>query len=291
MVGGAAGYKDLTADAGIPDRPDDLPAWLAATVLNPSHVLFREDDYLLREDPRVTDEATYYSLLGAVADGRTAPTKIAEALARTSNDISHHLRVMTTAGFVVRHEDLLADRRPLYRVADLIVRFHHLINRRHRARLEDRHALEVWADAEATYRSGIVGPHFESICRLWTDRYASESTLGEPAGPSASVQVNDRRRHQSFELDVVALRRGPRARRTKTIQLIGEAKAHQLDLDALERLDHLGDLLAGRSGVTQSPTAKRLLFSARGFTPELAAAGRTRPDVELVDLDRLYEGN
>ncbi len=291
VVGGAAGYKDLTADAGIPDRPDDLPAWLAATVLNPSHVLFREDDYLLREDPRVTDEATYYSLLGAVADGRTTPTKIAEALARTSNDISHHLRVMTTAGFVVRHEDLLADRRPLYRVADPIVRFHHLINRRHRARLEDRRALEVWADAEATYRSGIVGPHFESICRLWTNRYASESTLGEPAGPSASVQVNDRRRRQSYDLDVVALRRGPRAGRTKTIQLIGEAKAHQLDVDALERLDHLGDLLAGRTGVTQSPTAKRLLFSARGFTPDLAAAAHTRPDVELVDLDRLYEGD
>ena len=77
-------------------------------MLNPSHVMFREDEYLLREDPRVTDEATYYSLLQAVADGHSTPTKIAGALARTSNDISHHLQVMTTAGFVLRHEDLLA---------------------------------------------------------------------------------------------------------------------------------------------------------------------------------------
>ena len=291
VVGGAAGYKDLTADAGIPDSPDELPAWLAATVLNPSHVLFREDEYLLREDPRVTDEATYYSLLQAIADGRHTPTKIAEALARTSNDISHHLGVMTTAGFIVRHEDLLADRRPLYRVADPIVRFHHLINRRHRARLEDRRALEVWADAEATYRSQIVGPHFESMCRLWTDRYASEATLGGPAGPSASVQVNDRRARQSFELDVVALRRGTSTGATNTFQLIGEAKTYQLDVDALERLDRLSDRLASRSGVTASPTAKRLLFSARGFTPELAAAAHGRADVELVDLDRLYEGD
>ena len=37
-------------------------------MLNPSHVLFREDEYLLREDPRVTDEAAYYSLLQAVVD-------------------------------------------------------------------------------------------------------------------------------------------------------------------------------------------------------------------------------
>ena len=51
VVGGAAGYKDLTADVGVPSRGGDLSEWLAATVLNPSHVLFREDDYLLREDP------------------------------------------------------------------------------------------------------------------------------------------------------------------------------------------------------------------------------------------------
>ncbi len=291
VMGGAAGYKDLTADVGAPDRPEELPEWLAATVLNPSHVLFREDDYLLREDPRVTDEATYYSLLQAVADGRTSPAKIAEALGRTSNDISHHLGVMTTAGFVIRHEDLLADRRPVYRVADPIVRFHHLINRRHRARLEDRQALEAWADAEATYRSQIVGPHFESMCRLWVDRYASEETLGGPADRSASVQVNDRRHRQNFELDVVALRSSSQEGKTKIIQLVGEAKAYQLGTDALARLDHLTVLLAGRSGVTLSPTAKRLLFSAQGFTPELTAAGQTRTDLELVDLHRLYESD
>ena len=290
VMGGAAGYKDLTADAGVPTRREGLPEWLAATVLNPSHALFREDDYLLREDPRVTDEATYCSLLQAVADGRTSPAKIADALGRTSNEISHQLGVTTTAGFVVRHEDLLADRRPVYRVADPIVRFHHLINRRHRARLEDRHALDVWAEAEATYRSQIVGPHFESMCRLWADRYAAEETLGGPAGTSASVQVNDRRRRQAFELDVVALGQGKQVGKTKTVQLVGEAKAYRLDVDALTRLDHLADLLAGRSGVTLSPTSKRLLFSAEGFTPELDDAANARPDVELVDLHRLYAG-
>ena len=108
---------------------------------------------------------------------------------------------------------------------------------------------------------------------------------------SASVQVNDRRRRQAFQLDVVSLQLPDRASATKTVQLIGEAKAHRLDIDALERLDHLGDLLAGRPGVTLSPTAKRLLFSAEGFSPDLAAAARNRPDVELVDLERLYHGN
>ncbi len=291
VMGGAAGYKALTVDAGVLDNVADLPEWLAATVLNPSHVLFREDDYLLREDPRVTDEAVYYSLLHAVADGRTSPAKIAEALGRTANDISHHLGVMSTAGFVVRQEDLLVARRPVYRVADPIVRFHHLINRRHRARLEDRRAFEVWADAEASYRSRIVGPHFESLSRVWIDRYASEDTLGGLAESAASVQVNDRQQRQSFELDVVALQGGQSRGKTKVIQVLGEAKVYQLGIEVLARLDQIADLLAGRSGVALSPTAKRFLFSAQGFTSELVAAAKNRADVELVSLARLYEGD
>ena len=43
IEGAAAGYKDLTATAGIPSRLEDLAGWVAATVLNPSHALFRED--------------------------------------------------------------------------------------------------------------------------------------------------------------------------------------------------------------------------------------------------------
>ena len=74
IVGGAAGYKDLTASVAPPTCPEDLARWLAATVLNPSHALFREDEYLLREDPRITAEAPYYSLLQAIAEG--APPRV-----------------------------------------------------------------------------------------------------------------------------------------------------------------------------------------------------------------------
>ena len=291
VVGGAAGYKDLTADAGVPTRLDEVSEWLSATVLNPSHALFREDDYLLREDPRVTDEAVYYSLLSAIADGRTAPKRIAEALGRTSTEIGHHMNVMTTAGFVTRQDDLLRARRPTYRVADPIVRFHHLINRRHRARLEDRMAPQVWSEATATYRSGIVGPHFEAICRRWTDRYASAETLGGETERAASLQVDDRRSRQSFQLDVVARQAGIRSDGTRSIQLLGEAKARRLGTEDLARLDRLAGLLAQRDDATLAPNTKRLLFSLEGFGGDLASAAATRSDVELVDLPRLYEGD
>ena len=286
VVGGAAGYKDLTAGIGVPVRLDDLPQWLAAAVLNPSHALFREDEYLLREDPRVTAEAPYYSLLQAVADGRSSPTQMAAAVGRERSDILYHLGVMTSAGFVTRSDDLLTARRPVYRVADPIVRFHHLIGRRYRGRLEDRRALEVWAAASGSYQAKVVGPHFESLCRRWVDRYADVETLGGPVGEAATVQVHDRDQRQSFELDVVALAQAA----STVVQVLGEAKAARLGDADLARLDRIAGLLADRSGVSLATEAKRMLFSLTGFTPELTAAAQSRPDVELVDLNRLYEG-
>jgi hypothetical protein len=34
-----------------------------------------------------------------------------------------------------------------------------------------------------------------------------------------------------------------------------------------------------------------MLFARRGFTPELAAEASSRPDAELIDLQRLYHGS
>ena len=294
IVGGAAGYKDLTAAVEVPFRLEDLAGWLAATVLNPSHALFREDEYLLREDPRVTVEAPYYSLLQAIAAGRASQSRIAEAVGRAPGDIVYHLEVMISAGFVTRADDLVTARRPTYRLTDPIVRFHQLITRRRQAMLEDRRAHEVWAGATDTYRSNILGPHFESVCRHWVDRYAAAETLGGPVGPARRAQVNDRDRRRSFELDVAAAALGAdgeRSGRDTVVQVLGEAKSARLGMADLARLDRIARLLAERRGVSLAANAKRLLFSLHGFTPELLAAAETRPDAELVGLDRLYGGD
>jgi len=61
-----------------------------------------------------------------------------------------------------------------------------------------------------------------------------------------------------------------------------------MDARELRRLEHLRGLLpAARVG--QPP--KLLLFCLSGFSPELAAEAAGRPDVELIDLERLYEGS
>lgn len=293
IVGGAAGYRDLTAAAGTPQQPDELGEWLAATLLNPSHALFREDEYLLREDPRVTVEAPYYSLLAAISAGRASQGRIAEAVGRAPGDIVHHLNVMTTAGFIVRSDDLLTRRRPAYRIADPIVRFHHMVTRRRRALLEDRRAHEAWADAADTYRSNVIGPHLEVLCRRWVRRYAGQATLGGPIGATGRAQVHDRARRTSFELDVIAARPDSAADSTQrhtVIGVLGESKARQMDDNDLARLDRIAELLNQRQHVTVPADAKRLLFSPQGFNPNLTSTANQRPEVELIGLDRLYNG-
>jgi uncharacterized protein len=72
---------------------------------------------------------------------------------------------------------------------------------------------------------------------------------------------------------------------------IGEAKgtADQVGRGQLERLEHVRSLLPERA--REQP--RMLLFSRAGFTAELTTTTTTaarRPDVELVDLHRLYFG-
>ena len=293
VLGGAAGYKDLTTSVPVPTGSDEFVGWLSSTVLNPSHALFREDEYLLREDPRITAEAPYYSLLGAIAAGRTSQGRIAATVGRAPGDIVHHLKVMTTAGFLVRDHDLLTRRRPSYRIADPIVRFIHLVTRRHMALLEDRRAGVAWARAASTYRSNVVGPHFEWICRRWVDLYASSETLGGPSGRARRLQINHRDRRRAFELDIAVPCDQPwigPSRGLVPIQAIGEAKTTRVNPRDLQRLDRINRLLDENERVSAAPRTKLLLFSLQGFSTELAEIARRRPDVELVGLERLYDG-
>lgn len=73
------------------------------------------------------------------------------------------------------------------------------------------------------------------------------------------------------------------------IAAIGEAKGTTtaMDVPHLERLEHLRSLLPSAK-VARLPTL--LLFARSGFTAELGCVAGTRPDVELIDPTRMYNG-
>jgi DNA-binding transcriptional ArsR family regulator len=142
---------------------------LAAGPLDPASALFRETDYLLAEEPTITDRALYHSVLAAIADGHHTQSGIAAALGRSQVAVQHPLRALEEVGFIIRTEDQLRARRPIYSIADPIVRFHHVVTRRDIARFEDRRTALAWADAQPRFSTHVLGPHLEQLAREFSD--------------------------------------------------------------------------------------------------------------------------
>lgn len=290
VVGGTPGYRDLLP-AQVPARAGAFFDWLAAGVLNPSHALFSESEYLLTEDPSISDRALYQSVLGAITRGAHTQREIGSRLGRTDQAMQHPLVVLERAGFIRRDADVLLGRRPLIRLDDPMLRFHHAIMRPDLARFEERRTHEAWGAAQARFEAQVLGPHFEELARTWTARFASAATLGGAPQRVGFTQVNDPVGRDRFELDVVAVSGERRPDESRPVLLaMGEAKggAGRRGLADLARLDRLRALLSARA-VTDS--ARLLLFARGGFDRDLVAAARERTDVELVDLDRLYSGS
>jgi len=291
VVGGTPGYRDLL-EIGSPTSVADFGAWLARGVLNPSHAMFREADYLLAEEPSLTDRAIYQSALAAIAAGRTTSGAVAGALGRPETSVTHIIDGLERARFIERADDVLRSRRPALRITDAMLRFQHAVIRPDLHRFESRQTLSAWSDAGAHFESGVAGPAFEAIARAWTARYASTDTLGGTAARVGSTVVNDSAGRSRVEIDVVALdsRSDDDGRATPALLLIGQAMSgpDPRGMADLHRLERARELLAGRARVERTRLA---IFAAGGFSADLQAEATRRSDVVLVDLERLYAGD
>ena len=291
ILGGTAGYRDLLG--GPPRSARSLERWLGAGVMNPAHALFREAEYVLTEDPRVTDRGLYHAILDAIARGERTPTRVAGRVGRPESALRHPIGLLEQAGIVHRSDDVLKQRNPLLSVADPIVRFAHVIMRPRLAELEERRAAAVWRASDTAFRSQILGPHFEELARTWTARHASPDTTGGPVGEVGTATIPDAAARATIEIDVVALAAGERKQHAgAVVRLVGEAKSSDRPRTSrdLARLETARALI-GRSGRGDVSETKLALFGRGGFEPDLKREAARRGDVELVDLERLYEGS
>ena len=286
ITGGTPGYRELF-DGQVPVGRDGLRTWLTATALNPAHAMFHEAEYLLTEDPAMTDRALYQSVLAAIAGGRSTRSAVAAALGRDDSSLRHPLMLLERAAFIRRDEDLLRQKRPLLRIADPYLRFHHAVVRPDLARFEARALDQAWPRAQERLASNVFGPHFEQLAREWTQTFASVRTLGGAPGRVGFAQLNDRARRSTLEVDVLALDdTGDHPR----VLAMGEAKGGTTarTMRDVSDLDHARVLLGGAA---DTAGARLLLFSRSGFDAEVRRAAAARTDLELIDLERLYGGD
>jgi hypothetical protein len=226
----------------------------------------------------------YYAILAAVASGEGTPAKIAAKLQRDARTMSYPLGVLRRAGFLDYDEDVLLQRKPVVSIGDPVIRFHHTITLPRLQLFQRRgRAAQGWAEAQPTYSSKILGPHFEFLARDWTITSLSGYT-GIPVGWTGTTLVACRD-HKTHQVDVVSLLPGDMPRTTSArVALIGEAKCTNQSRTSsdLARLTHIQGLLGPRA-----EGARLVLFSRTGFADDLRE-DEARGDVTLVALADMY---
>jgi len=284
LVGGTPAYLGMSG--GRPASRREFDRWVCGHLLDPANAMYHEGNVLLYQEPEVTDPALYFAVLTAISRGAHRRSEMANTLGRTDAALTHPLTVLESLRLIHRDDDALRDRRPVYRIAEPVIRLHQLVIAPNEAVLALRLAERVWTAQADTVSSRIYGPHFEDLARDWCLAYADPETIGGLPSVVRPATLACRTHKQGHELDVVAIQVTPGE--ADRILAIGEAKAstRPVEVAELARLDHLRELLP--SGGAALP--RLLIFGRAGFSPALRRAADGRTDVSLIDLGRLYRG-
>ena len=281
LMGGTPAHLAL---AGSPPRRGNVEQWMVEHLLDPTSPLFREGRIVVTEDPALSDRALYWGLLSALAEGHRRKIDIGRALGRPVSSLAFPLKVLLRSGWAEEYPDPFHRSRSTMVLTEPIIRAHRLIIEPEERRLVRGDALRVVRDTRQIVARQIHGPHLEWMAAEWAMRFADEASLGGSprlVGPGV-LQY----RGSQHQLDLVAVERGSRG--GDQIHAIGEAKAGKTAVGVAE-LARLDDL-AGKLGDRAATEVKRLLVARGGFTAELERLAARRGDVELIGLDRLYDG-
>ncbi len=286
LVGGTPAYRDF-AGSDHPDSLADIDRWVVNNLLNPSSAFFREGQILLEEESDISDDALYWSVLTAIAAGKTRRGQIASTIGKPETAIGHPLAVLTSTQLVSKQDDALKSRRATFHLTEPMLRFRQLIIEPNANRLNRRRAAQVWEESRDTVNSKILGPHFEELAREWTQD-ASPTTLGGQVSRVGASVIDCQECLKTHEIDVVALQK---VRNTsEKVIAIGEAKwrTSPVGIAELNRLTHIAELVSNKHA--SASVINVLLFSKSGFTDELTreALSSSNGRVQLVDLQRLY---
>ncbi len=242
VFGGAPGYRALTD--GLPKSSGQLGKWLSGNVLNPSHALYREDDYLLQAERTINDRALYGSVLRAIASGVATQAELSARLQRSRESLTHALTTMTKAGFVVREQDLLTENRPEFRLADPVIRFIRLVVDPSRDLLEEGRWDIAWERAQHRLDANVYGPHLEQIARRWAS-VTFNPKRGGFVSKVGRTRASDPRTRKAIDVDVVGV--GEAKNGDTAIRLLGEVKwsPSAFGPDPVGRLHRARELLGG----------------------------------------------
>jgi len=278
ILGGVPAY--LEKFAGCEDPLEEVPR----LVLRKGSFFYDEPRFLLIEELR--EPANYFSLLRAIAWGKTKLNEILQASALADRSAaSRYLDTLRELGLVERMLPVTEkaphkSRRGIYRVRDHFFRFWFRFVLPHRSELEEGEVERVMERHIRPHFGEFVARTFEEVAREYVWELGRRDQL-----PFHPVRVGawwDGR----TEIDVVALGE-------KGEVLVGECKwsSHPVDLSVLGELERkTTPLLAHLTALSGGRPVPRLfyaLFSRFGFTADLVALARNRGDLLLISAEEM----
>jgi AAA+ ATPase superfamily predicted ATPase len=191
VVGGVASYLKSFAPGHSFEQN------LAANLLDEFAPLFREPEFLLREELR--EVASYHAVLSAIATGETTIRGIARAAGLPERGLTYYLDQLQALGYVSRRYPLVGVEKPNPRqlrfvLDDPLLRFWFRFVFPHRSAVQrlgpERALAELIKPELPTY----FGTCFERLCReALAEIYAAEGvpgfTIGEYWDPTTQIDV------------------------------------------------------------------------------------------------------
>jgi AAA+ ATPase superfamily predicted ATPase len=265
-----------------PSRP--ISEAILRAILYPDGLLREEPRFLLSQESRLRDQATYISCLRAIAGGVTRLNEIASRIARSSQEARAFLGVLEEMGLIERRYPLTqaSGRKVTYAIGDPFLRFWFRFVAPRESRIATRAQAERYLEESVLPELDkfISEDAFERICQAWLGERLEAADVGWWWG-SIRKREKGELRNRSYEADVMAVDS------SGSVIALGSCKwpdagtpGHEHDAVELDKLETIRTEL-GADG------AGLYLFDRIAFSPRLQELAAQRDDVHIVLADEL----
>lgn len=260
-----------------PDKP--LSEAIRRAVLYPDGLLREEPRFLLSQESRLREQATYMSCLRAIAGGDTRLNEIAQRVGRSASDVRAFLEVLEEMGLVQRRYPVTqaSKKRVVYTVVDPFLRFWFRFVAPRESRLATRRDADRYLEESVLpdLDKFVSEDAFERVCQAWLAEEAGAAEVGWWWG-SIRRREDGQLRNRTYEADAVAVDADGKVIALGSCKWPGEGNAeHVHDAGELDKLETIREEL-------EAPGAALYFFDRVEFSPRLHELASERDDVHLV---------
>lgn len=264
VTGGVPKYIESFSDC------TDIFAGIEENILNRTGYLYEEPHFLLQQE--VTEVGGYFSVLRAIAFGRSKLSEIASFMETKSTDLTRTLKTLIELDLVrrevpVTEENPEKSKKGLYRITDYYIRFWFTMIYPNQGDIEQGNTAYVLEKIKKSLVRSHTAFVYEDICR---EELAARKDL-----PCHFPKIG-RYWDKNTEIDIVAVND------EESVILFGECKYWSgcVDVDVFYQLQEKAGRVSWHRGRRKEMYC---IFSMSGFSPRLLELAADRDDLILSE--------